>query len=144
MSDATTRIEARMAVADLIHRYARHVRMDEPEAVSDLFTPDGVFEIREGYPDRPEHKVRVRLEGRAAVHGHLAPNKGQPHPIPLIHNLIVQVDGATASANCVMRASIIGTEHQVFGEYYDRFVCDGGEWYFSERRFTIFTAASSV
>jgi hypothetical protein len=144
MNDAIAGIEARTAVADLIHQYARHVRMDEPEAVSELFTPDGVFEIREGYPDRPEHKVRSHLAGRAAIHAHLAPNKGQPHPIPLIHNLIVQVEGATASANCVMKASILGTDHKVFGEYHDRFVREGGRWYFSERRFTIFVAASTV
>jgi SnoaL-like protein len=146
MPDASSsaNVEARLAIADLIHTYARHIRRDEPEAVAALFTPDAFFEIRDGHPDRLDHSVRTRLEGPAQINAHLAPGKGKPHPVPLIHNLIVEVDGDTAAANCVMEAQILGTALKVIGEYHDHFARLGGRWYFASRTYTIFTAASSV
>lgn len=136
--------EARSAVADLIHAYARHIRYDEPDRVAELFTPDGWFEIRDGHPDQPGFKVRSRLEGRGGIHAHLAPGKGKPHPIPLIHNLTVEVDGDAAKANSVMEAQIYGGAHKVIGEYRDSFRRIDGRWYFSSRIYTIFSGASSV
>jgi ketosteroid isomerase-like protein len=131
-------LEARAAIADLIHDYARCIRRDEPEKVAALFTPDGVFEIRDGHPDRPGHTVRSRLEGAAAIDAYLAPGKGKPHPIPLIRNLMIEVAGDSAAANSVMDARIFGTDHAVSGEYHDRFRRVGGRWLFASRTFTMF------
>jgi hypothetical protein len=132
-------LEARQAIADLIYTYARDIRYDEPEKVSELFTPDGFFEIRDGYPDKPEFTVRGRLEGRAAIDAYLAPGKGKPHPIPLIRNLIVEVQGDSATANSVMDAQIFGTDHKVFGEYRDSLKRVDGRWLFASRTFTMFS-----
>ena len=49
--------ESRVAIAELVHRYARFIRHDEPEGVSTLFTHDGTFEVRDGHPDRGIVKV---------------------------------------------------------------------------------------
>ena len=137
-------IESRTACADLVHGYARFIRSDQPDKVADLFAPDGTFEVRDGHPDKPEFTVRSRNANRAEVHAHLAPNKGKPHPVPLIHNLSIAVDGDTARGNCVMAARIYGTDIKVTGEYHDSFRRIDGRWYFASRVYTIFSAASSV
>ena len=137
-------LAARLAVADLIHTYARHIRRDEPDRVAELFVEDGTFEIRDGHPDRAEHRVRSLYRGRQEVHDHLAPNKGQPHPVPLIRNLIVEVDGDSATANSVMDARIYGSEHAIQGEYRDTCRKVDGRWCFAARIFTIYGGASSL
>ena len=136
------RTEAHIAIADLIHEYARAVRRDRPEEVERLFAPDGWFEIRGGHPDKPEFTVRERLESPQALHDYLLPGKGKPHPVPLIHNLMIEVadDGETASANAMMDGPIFGTDHSVFGEYRDTFRKVDGTWLFASRTFTVFNA----
>ena len=135
------RLEARTAVADLIHAYARHIRYDEPDRVSALFLPDGTFEVRDGHPDRPEFTQRSFHASAQELHDYLAPGKGKPHPVPLIRNLIVAVDGDTATANSVMDARIYGTAHAIMGEYRDTCRRVDGTWYFASRIFTIYQDA---
>ena len=137
-------VEARFAIADVVHGYARAIRRDMPEDAAALFTEDGWFEIRDGHPSKFDHTVRTRLEGRQRVLDYLLPNKGKPHPVPLIHNLMIEVTGETATGSAVMEAQVLGTEHKVFGEYQDRFRREEGVWRFASRTYTIFTAASSV
>lgn len=144
LAERIDRLESRDAIADLIHGYARFIRYDEPERVGELFTPDAFFEIRDGHPDRPEHAVRGRHEGAAGIAAYLAPSKGKPHPIPLLHNIIVELDGDRATASSVMEAQIYGGTHTVFGEYRDTFQRLDGRWYFASRIYTIFRGASSV
>jgi len=138
------RIEARTAVADLIHAYARAVRRDRPEDVPALFAPDGWFEIRDGEPDKPDFTVRAHLDSPEHIRVYLLSGKGKAHPIPLIHNLTVEVAGDTASANCVMEATVYGTTHKVMGEYHDTFRRVSGAWRFASRTYTIFRGGSSV
>lgn len=138
------RIEAHIAIADLIHEYARLVRRDMPEGVADLFAPDGWFEIRDGEPDKAEHKVRDRMGSPQEIHDYLAPGKGKPHPIPLLRNMMIEVAGDRAVANTVMDGQIYGTEIKLFGEYSDTFRRVEGRWLFASRTFTIYRGGSSV
>lgn len=140
-ADRLERLEAHIAIADLVHEYARLVRRDLPEEVHRLFAPDGWFEIRDGYPDRDAFTVRERLESPQALHDYLAPGKGKPHPIPLIRNLMIEADGDTGIANAMMDGPIPGTEHRIFGEYRDTFRKVDGRWLFASRTFTIYRAA---
>jgi hypothetical protein len=137
-------IESRTACADLVHAYARFIRSDQPDQVAALFTADGTFEVRDGHPDRPEFTVRSHNMGREEVHAHLAPTRGKLHPVPLIHNLSIAVDGDNAQGNCVMEAQIYGADIKVKGEYHDVFRRIDGRWYFAARTFTIFSADSSL
>jgi SnoaL-like domain len=137
-------IEARTACADLVHAYARFIRADQPDQVAALFTADGTFEVRDGHPDRSEFTVRSRNMGREEVHAHLAPNKGKLHPVPLIHNLSIAVDGDNAQGNCVMEAQIHGADIKVKGEYNDTFRRIDRRWYFAARTYTIFSTDSSL
>lgn len=138
------RLESRAAIEELIHAYARCIRRDLPEEAPLLFLPDGVFEIRDGHPHQPEHTLRARLEGREHILFYLTQGKGKAHPIPLIHNLMIEVHGDTATANCVMEAQIYGTAHRIMGEYEDSFRRVGGKWLFASRIYTIFRGGSSV
>jgi hypothetical protein len=147
MTDLAQRIEhleARFEIADLICSYARYIRRDEPENVASLFLPEATFEIRDGHPDRHDYSVRSVYTSREEINDHMAPNKGKAHPVPLIRNLIVEVDGDTATANCVMDAKIYGTGHGIQGEYSDHFRRVEGRWYFKSRTYTIYSGASSI
>ena len=137
-------VESRLAIAELIHSYARCIRYDQPDQVGALFTEDGIFELREGHPDKAEHTVKYRLEGRNSVHAQMSHNKGTAHPVPLIHNLIVEVDGDHATSTCVMNGTIYGTTHAIMGEYRDTHHRVHGKWLFAERIFTMFASASSL
>ncbi|MEO6093427.1 MAG: nuclear transport factor 2 family protein [Novosphingobium sp.] len=139
-----TAIEARFAIADVVHAYALAIRRDLPEDAAALFAKDGWFEIRHGHPSKAGHSLRARLEGRQGVLDFLLPNKGKPHPVPLIHNLMIEVTGETATASSVMEAQVLGTGHTVFGEYQDSFRKEQGQWRFASRIYTIFTTALPV
>lgn len=139
------RIESQRAIADLIHRYGQVVRRDCAEDVADLYVEDGVFEVRRGYPDKPEYTVQSRVEGREEIRASMLPAKGKPHPVPLIHNLTADVEGDRATANCVMEARLSSTGAPHFwGEYNDVCVRVGGRWFFESRCYTIFVDGSSI
>jgi hypothetical protein len=131
-------LEARAAVADLVHAYALAVRKDRPEDVPALFAPDGWFEIRDGHPSSGQFTVRARFDSAQAIGDYLQQGKGKPHPVPLIHNLMVEIDGDGATATSVMEGQVFGTDHRVFGEYHDTFRKVDGAWRFASRTFTIF------
>lgn len=144
LEERLDRLESRAAIEELIHAYARCVRRDLPEEAPLLFLPEGVFEIRDGHPHSEAHELRARLEGREHILFYLTQGKGKAHPVPLIHNLMVEVAGDTATANCVMEAQIYGTAHKVVGEYRDSFRRVDGKWFFALRTYTIFKGGSSV
>lgn len=137
-------ILSRFACTDLVNTYARLIRSDQPEGIAALFTEDGIFEGRNGEPDKPDFTQMFRDEGRAAVDAHMRPMKGQAHPIPLIHNLSIEVDGDTARGNCVMEAQIYGTQIKVKGEYHDTFRRVDGTWLFASRVYTVFRGDSNL
>ena len=132
------RLEARAAIADLVHAYALAIRRDEPQDILGLFTPDGTFEVREGAPDRTRYQVQARFEDPGSLVAFLMSSKGQSRPIPLIHNLLIEVDGSVARASSVMVGPIPGTDRQVIGEYDDSFVKADDEWLFAARIYTLF------
>jgi hypothetical protein len=132
-------IEDRAAIADLVHLYARAMRYGRPADAMHLFTEDGVFEIRDGLPTSPEFTVRTRLEGRIHIDVYLVQRKGgAPAVCPLIHNLLIEVDGDTARASSVMETQMLDTGRKTIGEYDDRFRREDGTWKFAARTYTIF------
>jgi hypothetical protein len=141
LAQRINRLEAKQAVADLIYVYARHIRADEPDRVAGLFLPDGSFEVRDGHPDSPDFTVRTRHRDRAEIDASMTAMKGKPHPVPLVRNLVVEVDGDTATANSVMDAHIYGTTHAIMGEYRDTCRRVDGRWYFASRVFTMYKGA---
>ena len=128
-------------MADLIHTYAKYIRSDQPEKIAGLFLPDATFEVRNGHPDKPESEQMSFDAGQAAINTKMAAMKGSAHPVPLIRNLIVELDGDSATANCVMDAKIYGTPHGIIGEYRDTCRRVDGRWLFASRSFTMYKDA---
>ena len=136
-------IESRNACIDLVHSYARLIRSDQPDLAATLFAPEGTFELRDGHPDKPEFTVRNYSANREEVNARFSANKGKPHPVPLVFNLSIEVEGDTATGNAVMNGRVYGADAEMTGEYHDRFVRIDGQWYFASRVYTIFRDASS-
>jgi hypothetical protein len=135
---------ARGAIADLVHGYALAIRRGEATSCPAMFTADGSFEVREGDPRDPASTRRLALsEGRKAVGRYISASTARVRMLPMIHNLIVELDGdrATASSLMVGRAWPDGSE--VIGEYADSFYREEGGWLFSSRIYTIFRAGLS-
>jgi hypothetical protein len=131
----------RAEVADLVHRYALHIRRGEPNLAAALFTRDGAFEVRDMDPNVPRSlNVRNRAEGREAVAAYVTNSTRAARMVPMIHNLLVELDGERAAASSLMVGRIWPTDREVIGEYADSFRREGGAWRFSERIYTIWRA----
>jgi len=137
-------IEAKMAIADLVHGYAKAIRHNKPELVEALFAPDSSFEVRGGHPSNPEFTVQSHFDGAKAIGAFMNEGKGRAHPVPLIHNLMIELDGDRASGTCAMEGHVYGTEHKMIGEYRDSYVRIDGSWLFASRTFTMYMTSSSM
>lgn len=136
--DRIALIENRAAIADVVHGYAYAIRHARHADAAALFTEDGTFETREGMPGQTDPVIRSRFEGREQFHAYLA--KGAAASVtmcPMIHNLMIEVDGQTARATSVMMGQVLGTGNSILGEYQDSFRYEG-KWLFASRIYTIF------
>ena len=135
-------LASKQAITELVYRYGQLVRYDRPEETAELYLPGGLFEVRRGPPDGPHTAVQNRLEGREAIRDMLLPSKGKPHPVPLIHNLSIAVEGDSARGTCVMQTPTSADGTGFWGEYRDRYARLDGRWYFAERIFTMYEFAA--
>ena len=130
-------IPPRTAAEYLIYTYARNIRRGRGIDCVELFTGDGVFEIRDCPLDSDRVTVRARLEGREQIAAYLTRGDGAAARVcPVVGNLMVDIRGDTAVANSVMTATVLPGGKRLLGEYEDHLVFDGG-WRFASRRFDI-------
>jgi ketosteroid isomerase-like protein len=137
-------VESKLAIADLVHDYARAIRHNATEDIEGLFAPDAFFEVRSGHPSKPEYDVQNRFDSAKEIGAFMMKGKGTAHPVPLVHNLMIEVDGDRATGLLAMEGQIYGTDHKIIGEYQDGYVRTGGEWKFASRIYTVYKAASSM
>jgi hypothetical protein len=131
------------AIADVVYGYALAIRHRRYAEASALFTADGSFELREGMPGAAETRVRTRLDSPDALLEYLLAGADRPaQPIPMIHNLMVTVDGDTATASSLMEAQVFPSATRTLGEYADSFRREDGTWRFASRCYTIFGDAN--
>ncbi len=112
----------RQAIADLVHAYANGVREGAAAVCGAMFTEDGVFEVRErNVLDPASPRQLARTEGRAAITEFIAGGITAPVRVcPLIHNLVIALDGDGASAVCAMEGRTMPPGGDFIGEYEDR------------------------
>ncbi len=138
-------LESRAAITDLIHRYARNVRDRTPAASADLFVDDVSFEVREldfADPSAPSRRRSIEM-GKAAVLAHIGRSAdGAVRVCPTITNVLIDIDGDAARANCLMTSRVWPSGQTLFGQYDDDFIYDGDRWRFRSRVYTIFGDAS--
>ncbi|MFT4045165.1 MAG: nuclear transport factor 2 family protein [Solimonas sp.] len=140
MAEPLAGLAARAAIADVVHGYAHGIRAGAHADCAALFCDDGVFEIRTlAGGTRGESTPRDRFEGRAAILDYLARGEAANAAVcPLIHNLVIEIDGDEATGHSVMTTLVWPAGKQIAGEYRDRFRREGGRWRIAERVFTLF------
>lgn len=131
-------LEARAAIADLVHRYARAVHAGDAAECTSLFAADGSFTVLGPAADaggaRP---VRVSSAGREALRRFYDGALQAGENCPLVHNLIVDVRGDEASSTCVMAGAAPDGKPMFMGAYVDRYRREH-VWLFTSRTFTLF------
>jgi hypothetical protein len=124
----------REEIRDLIAAYAHRVAHGLSNA--DLFTDDGAY-----IQTRPSDPEPVVVRGREALDEHYAE---RPDSVgvatPLIHNVLLEIDGDEARGICSIELRIRGDGPGVYanGYYRDRLRREGGRWKFVERAPTFF------
>jgi hypothetical protein len=124
----------REEIRDLIATYAH--RMARGVSVADLFTEDGAY-INRGTPGQAPREVR----GWAALDKYYGGREDWPeHPLPMIHNHLIEVNGAEAKGICSVEIRLAANGESVVasGYYLDRFRRDAGRWKFVERDCAMF------
>ena len=131
-------LDARAAIADLVHTYALHIRAGNGASCVELFTADAVFEVREAPLGRHGVAVsRTRLTGHDAISSYLVRASGSDTRVcPLIHNLLIRVDGREATSSCIMTSFVWPSGQQFIGEYADSYQYETS-WLFTSRVFTM-------
>ena len=131
-------LEARACVTDLVYRYAQNIRTGKFSDCLSLFTDDAVFEVREApLGDQGPGHTRSRMTGHEAILSYLTQGASSGGGIcPLIHNLLVDVNGHEAASSCVMMAIIGASGKNILGAYQDSYRYDCN-WRFTARIFTI-------
>lgn len=129
---------ARAAIADLVHTYALNIRNAKGTECVKLFTEDAVFEVREARADGTgETRTRARLTGHDAISNYVARTAAPESRVcPLIHNLLIEVNGREATSTSVMTSVVWSSGKQLIGEYRDSYRYDT-TWRFTSRVFTI-------
>jgi ketosteroid isomerase-like protein len=131
LADRIRTLEMIEEIKKLRARYCWHATRGDARALSDLFMPDGVFEV-------PEGDQRRELVGREVIYQMLAATLWRGMVSPVVGNHIIVIDGDQASGTCAMRNTIRGKDgnsNQVVGIYDDRLSYRRSQWFFSKRRY---------
>lgn len=139
MPDTLQTLSDKAEIADLVHTYALNIRSCQPELNAALFTGDACFEVREADPMQADSvKVIRRADGVAAVMASITSATTTHRVFPAIHNLIVTLNGDSASATSLMISTVFPGRGETLGEYEDCFRRLNGSWQFSARCYTIY------
>ena len=118
--------------------FEHHTSLPRDYGAAGLFAEDGTFEVREVDPMVPaDVTVRSRAEGRAKVEAYVGNSTAQVRMIPMIHNLIIELDGDRATASSLMMGRVWPSATEIVGEYADSFRFEAGRWWFAARTYTI-------
>ncbi len=139
MADTIEALASKTEITELLHRYALNIRRREHGLCAELFTEDSSFEVRDAHPMRPETlTTRSFAEGREAVVASMGASRETTRVFPAIHNLLIELDGDTASATSLMVALVFPGGGEMLGEYEDHFRREHGRWLFKSRCYTIY------
>jgi SnoaL-like domain len=142
MTDASTveLLAARAHISDVVYRYAFFIRNGDIDACMKLFTTDATFEVRQAIAGDPSSLcTRSKASGHEAILKFVSQSAATAGVCPLIHNLLIDVNGRQATSSAVMTAVMLSGGQTVIGEYQDTFRLED-EWRFSSRVYTIFRA----
>lgn len=139
MDDGAVDSEDRMALRDLVERYAMAVDARDIDTVVGLFTDDGVMlsHLDPGTEETPFER-RGRAQLRRALERGLARYRSTTH---VIGGQVIELDGSGGRGTTACLAHHVydaedGAERLLVMaiRYHDRYVKAGGRWRFGERR----------
>jgi hypothetical protein len=131
-------LQSRAEIADLVHRYALNIRNGNAAACGALFTHDIEFIVRQMDPRQRELvAVRSHDRGLEEVLAHIAAPLANISLCPMIHNLLIDIEGDRAFATSIMENRTFPPMRPMIGEYHDDFRFEG-RWLFSKRVYTLF------
>lgn len=92
--------------------------------------------------DLAGYTVRSHAAGLDTVMAYVTGSTGSVRVTPLIHNLLIELDGESATSNCMMTNRIFPGGAQMIGEYDDSFRLENA-WRFTRRVYTILVDRNS-
>ena len=141
MSDEMRRVMDEAAIRRVIDRYCHAVDRGSADDVAALFHPNGRLVVSLEDNDGYNGREAVR-EWYANYHKHFRARL--THLRHKISNIQIDLNGDEARVVSYMDADLVAkgetTPRQAIGRYDDRFVRDGGEWYFAERAIVVYYA----
>jgi SnoaL-like protein len=139
LEERVCQLEARVAIMDLLGRYAAGVASRNREQIVACFTADGVMDVGPTQVKGPE-EMRAYLEDLKPGSAHLSGFDQATTSTPVPANVLIEVDGHRARATSMSVVFHAGSHKgipvvMVRGtEYEDEFACPDGEWLFTLRR----------
>lgn len=122
----------REELRELVSAYAH--RMAQGVPVGDMFCDDGAY-VNHGVPGKGTWEIR----GREQLDAYWR-DRAPPHPLPMIHNHLIQIDGDEATGICSMELRLSAKDVSVIASttYDDRYARVDGVWKFKERAVRVF------
>jgi len=117
----------REEIRQLIATYAQ--RVNHNKGIADLFTEDAVWTMR-----TPGGELR-EIKGGEAIRASFSAFHAEVPSAPMIHNLVIAVDGDTAQAVDMndLWSTMNGKRYHGWGNYEDSFRRVDGKWLFTAR-----------
>lgn len=118
-------MRSRNEVMELGARYGWHVSRAEPEAISELFTEDGVY---------ASPGSNVVIQGRSAMVDYFRNELVAGDRIPLIVNHVIRIAGDSGEGTCKMFSPWLRGKPGLFcGWYEEQYRRVDGRWLFANR-----------
>ena len=129
IQELTDREEIRELIANYAHRIARGI------PATDLFTDDGGFSLK-----TPGQRLQIVSGGDSVARMYAMIRPEDDHPLPMIHNIQLVIEGDEAWGLCSNEIRAISAGKSVIGSgyYEDRFLRVNGRWKFAQRDATMF------
>jgi len=116
-------------IRELTAKYCFAVAENDTAAIVGLFTPDGVFKIRDKAVTGTEDLTEFYTGPPGAI-----------SPKPFIQNHVIEVDGDNATGRCGVEIRVVHKDqaYTAAGHYYDTYRRVDGRWLFAQRDFRTF------
>ncbi len=123
----------REEIRELIANYAHRIARGFP--ATDLFTDDGGFSLK-----TPGQPIQIVSGGASVAKMYAMIRPEDDHPLPMIHNIQLVIEGDEAWGLCSNEIRAISAGKSVIGSgyYEDRFRRVNGRWKFVQRDATMF------
>lgn len=126
-------LEDERAVVATLHRFTHYIDYGREQEFVELFTVDGVFEVR-----HRQGNATARRAGHAELTRYMAGHTRAPQRFHkhLLLQPVVALEGALARVEsyfAVLEEREGGPYVKTYGRYLDTLVKDGGGWRFKER-----------